>query len=1048
MAPSEPFQNVKALIVGPSSPAVPSEIHQAVAEFQAVLTEEQRQEFSRTKKEKPVDCILTFTAELDLENRKKRRGHSIASRLRHVLQTVQEFSTVIDTFMSSNPDTAALIWGSVKFTILIAMNAVSFYEALSEFFLGLKDMLPRFSEYFTLYPQSVRLQKSLCDLYASLIHCCKHVVEASRRKWPSVFARSVVQSFEQEFRKDKADIQSHYNNVNEDIQLAKAQADKQEQKLQLCAREDASQHDKGFEEFADRTDNSLNNLTIQQRQSRERRVFQQKQSVLDNLSSHNYQAPFIQGQRSRYPGTSEWLAKTPEFIGWKNGHDSGLFWLTGKIGAGKTILTTAIIDQLLIDKKTPNDPVTFFFCRFDDKASLSVEALLRCILRQMLSVSDLDDDFQGPIASIDDSVDKESFLLNELLMSRVKQFKEVFIVVDGVDECEPADRQRIISTLHSLIKSGSCVKVFLASRERLESDLKKVFKPESSGVGTYTHLSIEHPSAQSDIATYIDQVISLKSDQEELQLMPWLLAARSPLTLDQLEEVADVRINQPRSMPERYLNGIEQIASWFENLIKIDEETRSVHFVHSSVQQFFLAPVYKAHQNGFHKPFIDSDQYLGDICLTYLNFSDFKTALGVDVIPKVEPTRLIESTIASSSSSAVNRSISRNQENPVSYMHQRGRSLYQDSDQDPQQTSHADEKNNHLQHEFLSYAAVNWFYHTVNFNSESSTFNILRKIVLTPGGYPWVIRPWKDNIQEPKDLGEIFPLILDLQHDGLLEVALATRNSLWCYPFEDMLMLAIARNTPGLIDWFFNHFPILSKEEYVSILEVILHSTPEFRMDAVDAIFRLGRGPDGEKTLLPTSLLCTAVEARVSHVVEELLRRGANPDLRERYYNIYTGRFTTLAYGERLKDVSMLHIACVNNDYPTVLSLALYGSSLDVTDSKGRTPLSYVVARYRGAGVVRNAILHIRLTSQLGSESHISDLTIHIVTKLIELKANIEVGQPLLRAIEAGNDDIAWLLIQAGANVNARRGLTTCLKMAKNGGQGFIVDELRKFGVK
>ncbi|KAJ4151895.1 hypothetical protein NW765_013426 [Fusarium oxysporum] len=62
--------------------------------------------------------IITFTAELDLLD-KNRRGKSVASRLASFLQTIEQFTPIIDTYIQSNPDIAALIWGSIKLTFLV-----------------------------------------------------------------------------------------------------------------------------------------------------------------------------------------------------------------------------------------------------------------------------------------------------------------------------------------------------------------------------------------------------------------------------------------------------------------------------------------------------------------------------------------------------------------------------------------------------------------------------------------------------------------------------------------------------------------------------------------------------------------------------------------------------------------------------------------------------------------------------------------------------------------------------------------------------------------
>ena len=179
------------------SPA--KQLTEAVDDFQRILTEDQRTALKKIKSIPDADAVLVFTAELDASQQHRRR--SIATRLHSVLESVQQFSAVIDTFVSSNPEIAALVWGSVKLTIQvtlrcpgidcsrckdaksdeIAFNFTSYYEVFSNLFMGFASHCPRYAEYEALYPNSVRLQTALCNFHASLIRCCKHAVEVAKR---------------------------------------------------------------------------------------------------------------------------------------------------------------------------------------------------------------------------------------------------------------------------------------------------------------------------------------------------------------------------------------------------------------------------------------------------------------------------------------------------------------------------------------------------------------------------------------------------------------------------------------------------------------------------------------------------------------------------------------------------------------------------------------------------------------------------------------------------------------------------------------------------
>lgn len=94
----------------------------ALGEFQSVLSDEDRKRLQRIKNKPEADAAIQFTATLDQENAAQRKGPSISSRLYSVLLCVQQFSNVVDTFVSANPSIAALVWGTVKLTMLVCIN--------------------------------------------------------------------------------------------------------------------------------------------------------------------------------------------------------------------------------------------------------------------------------------------------------------------------------------------------------------------------------------------------------------------------------------------------------------------------------------------------------------------------------------------------------------------------------------------------------------------------------------------------------------------------------------------------------------------------------------------------------------------------------------------------------------------------------------------------------------------------------------------------------------------------------------------------------------
>lgn len=93
----------------------------ALENFEAVLTPVQKIRLKSTAAVPDTPAVIAFTTLLDNENA-TRGSRCVATRLLTFLQSIQQFTTVVDTFVSSNPAIAALVWGSVKFAILVSLK--------------------------------------------------------------------------------------------------------------------------------------------------------------------------------------------------------------------------------------------------------------------------------------------------------------------------------------------------------------------------------------------------------------------------------------------------------------------------------------------------------------------------------------------------------------------------------------------------------------------------------------------------------------------------------------------------------------------------------------------------------------------------------------------------------------------------------------------------------------------------------------------------------------------------------------------------------------
>jgi hypothetical protein len=91
----------------------------ALDEFQRNLSPDQKKDFDLIASSTPTaKDVVTFTQEIDQKN-SWRKSRIMANRMSGVLQSVQQYCAIIDTFIQSKPGIAALVWGSIKFVILV-----------------------------------------------------------------------------------------------------------------------------------------------------------------------------------------------------------------------------------------------------------------------------------------------------------------------------------------------------------------------------------------------------------------------------------------------------------------------------------------------------------------------------------------------------------------------------------------------------------------------------------------------------------------------------------------------------------------------------------------------------------------------------------------------------------------------------------------------------------------------------------------------------------------------------------------------------------------
>ncbi|PTB57987.1 hypothetical protein M431DRAFT_77404, partial [Trichoderma harzianum CBS 226.95] len=187
---------------------------------------------------------------------------------------------------------------------------------------------------------------------------------------------------------------------------------------------------------------------------------------------------------------------------WVAGRNQTLF-CPGMPGAGKTILTSIVVDYLVSKFRHGDVGIAYIYCNFHRHHEQSTGDLLASILKQLAetqpllpeSVTDLYNSHQSRRTR--PSVDE----LYKTLQSIIASYSRVFIIIDALDECQTSNNSRI-KFLFKLfdIQGESHINIFATSRPIPE--VQEKFK-ESAVIEVRAHTddvknSLESQISQSD----------------------------------------------------------------------------------------------------------------------------------------------------------------------------------------------------------------------------------------------------------------------------------------------------------------------------------------------------------------------------------------------------------------------------------------------------------------------------------------------------------------------------------------------------------------------
>ncbi|KFY10697.1 hypothetical protein V492_04887 [Pseudogymnoascus sp. VKM F-4246] len=250
--------------------------------------------------------------------------------------------------------------------------------------------------------------------------------------------------------------------------------------------------------------------------------------VLDWLTPIDFdtqQSDFIS---RRTKGTGQWFLDSTEFQTWLN-TDNKVLFCQGLPGAGKTVLTSIVVDYLLANFQGENVGIAYLYCDVHRQDELNIDGLLASLLKQLArgihplpeSVDSLYNSHEGGQIRL---------TLNEIsstLRSIAALYSRCFIVIDALDECQTSNgcRTRLLREIFALLAT-SRVNIFSSSRSI--PDIEYHFK---------NSMQLEIKASDHDIRIYIDGRMSelptlvLRNSELQGEIKAAILKAASGLFL-------------------------------------------------------------------------------------------------------------------------------------------------------------------------------------------------------------------------------------------------------------------------------------------------------------------------------------------------------------------------------------------------------------------------------------------------------------------------------------------------------------------------------------
>ncbi|KAI1682859.1 hypothetical protein KJE20_07591 [Pyrenophora tritici-repentis] len=463
--------------------------HLVLEKFKASLSDKEKKQFAATTIDDLSAAIETIQQKQQSE--KKLRA---MSQLERFLEGMKEYDKVLSVFLNTST-ILAFVWVACTFheAFDALMNA---YQRIGEHM----PLLAQYEDYFRNHPRMFQLLRLI---YEDILNFHWKAMKYFKKRMWQQFFQALWKSFDAEFSNILRNLREHMALIESQATVAQfAEIIVTRARVEL--------------EFDRQRDEEIHR----------RRIMCHQWLVAANCGADQETYARV---RQEYPGTGQWFLQKNRFRSWfdPNFCSTPLLWMNGIPGAGKTILASLVIEEA---QKLQDVHIAFFYCRYQDNDKSTFLRVARVILSQLLLQDDglLSYLYNKMSTSGQVTLSKET-VAKELLEIALKAFEKLYIVIDGIDECEKDERHKIVSLFEKTWESlpqGDADQLRCLFVSQDDNIARKDFEKMPS-------LKVTESDTQRDIVTYVTaKSLRIKTKFD-------LTADRQLLIQDQIIKSAD-----------------------------------------------------------------------------------------------------------------------------------------------------------------------------------------------------------------------------------------------------------------------------------------------------------------------------------------------------------------------------------------------------------------------------------------------------------------------------------------------------------------------------